>query len=283
MLCSFCGTKAFAETEYVPKMYYEIHASARNGDLEKVEELLKKGVDPKWKGAPFSTTPLLHRAIKCMGTALEQNQVAIIKLLLEEGFDPNVVSNQRKDSALILLSYCKSNVEVIEVAELLISYGADPSYKNQEGYSAFSLSVFRGNEVLATFLAPLSEIDDVDIERAMLNHMKVLLENLIKSDFKFFKYPLMKWAIWNDFDDVLISLLDAGANPSQFTVNNKNYIYPIILAAHYKKNRAVKTLHRYGAYLDVIGNKERTVRNIATKQSNVELMSWLDSLESTNQ
>ena len=95
--------------------------------------------------------------------------------------------------------------------------------------------------------------------------MSSLLIKLISNGLDTSKYPLIDWAIWNDFDDVLVVLLEAGFDPNKFLVANENYNSPVVYAAHFQKNSAVKTLHRYGADLDVVGKKGLTVRSLVEK------------------
>ena len=86
-------------------MYYDMFSSMGRGDLAEVESLLDQGVDPNWSNSPFNKIPLLHHPLDC--SRLDADRVAITKMLLEAGANPNAVRGASGDSALILLGRCK--------------------------------------------------------------------------------------------------------------------------------------------------------------------------------
>jgi len=276
VFCFFYGTLALAEIEEVQKMYFEMFSSAGDGKLDEVEVLLKQGVDPNWNKSPFNIIPMLHRPLKCI--SLDGNKVAVMKMLLEAGANPNVIA-KHGDSTLIRLGYCKKNgIETIEIADLLLGHGADPKYINKDGTSAFTKAVDFGNEALSIFLAEYSDITEGNIKRAMSRPLPALISLLIKNGLDLSQYPIMEWAIRGGHDDALIDLLESGVSPNEFIIPNRNYDYPIIYAAHFGKNSAVEILHKHGADLSVEGRKERTLKSIVSKLKNTELGEWLNSL-----
>jgi len=280
VFCFFYGTLALAEIEEVQKMYFEMFSSAGDGKLDEVEVLLKQGVDPNWNKSPFNIIPMLHRPLKCI--SLDGNKVAVMKMLLEAGANPNVISKY-SDSALIRLGYCKKNgIETIEIADLLLGHGADPKYINKDGKSAFSKAVDNGNEPLSIFLAEYSDITEDNIKTAMSRLMPSLISYLIKHGLEYDKYALMLSALRYDQEEILVALLEQGANPNEFLIPNSNFEFPLIYAAYFGKNSAVEILHKYGADLDVVGRKDRTLRSIVSRLRNTKLSEWLNSINLSN-
>lgn len=226
---------------------------------------------------PYSITPLLHKAINCHGDFLKQTQKSIINKLLTAGINPNSVDIRRQDTALILLTYCKENNLLTETAQLLIDKGADPKHENKNNTSAFSSAVSWGNESLALMLLPLSNVDREDIRRAVLKDMHVLVSRMIKQHYYLYDFALIEWAVRHGFEDVLIELLNAGANPNAFVSAPKNYTYPIMYAANLNQTNLVKILHQYGADINVL-EKGLGIKDIAIKRKNTDLLHWLENL-----
>jgi ankyrin repeat protein len=280
-LSLICGSLieqlACAEEAITARDYNKFYASVLAGDIVSVDNYLSKGLNPNWKEGPYKASPLLHQAARCLGDPLEQAQQTIIKKLLDAGINPNSVDISRHDNALILLTYCKENNLLTETAQLLIDKGADPKQENRDKNTAFRLAVSRDNESLALLLLPLSNVEKKDIERAMLNDMHVLVSSFIKQRYYLYDLALIEWAVRHGFEDVLIELLNAGADPNSFLSPDKNYTYPIIYAANLNQTRLVKIFHQYGADINVI-EKGMGIKDIAIKRNNTDLLIWLENL-----
>lgn len=61
-----------------------LYEAATGGDLDDMKRWLDAGVDPDYQHPEFGTTPLI--------AAAEHGQLAAVKLLVERGADPKVVS-----------------------------------------------------------------------------------------------------------------------------------------------------------------------------------------------
>lgn len=104
--------------------YTPLMNASREGEIESVKLLLKANADINFKGRTNGTA-LIYAC---------HNQVSniLIKLLLDNGANPNIVSKMIGYPETPLLSAIRSNN--ISLVKLLLSYGANPIMKNEYGY-----------------------------------------------------------------------------------------------------------------------------------------------------
>ncbi|CAG8444736.1 3448_t:CDS:2 [Ambispora leptoticha] len=93
-----------------------IWIAAGDGKIERVQELISRGVSPNAKDQN-GYTPL--------AAAVSYNHLEIIELLISNGADVNVRDNEG-DTPLCV-------AETVEVVQLLLRHGADPFIRNVEG------------------------------------------------------------------------------------------------------------------------------------------------------
>ena len=98
-----------------------INASYK-GDEEMVRAILAAGVDKDVRDALGGTA--LH-------VSIYQQNLNVIRLLLQNGFDPNVKST-KNGSTPLHYAVATNN---LAAAKLLLQYGADISIRNNEGFS----------------------------------------------------------------------------------------------------------------------------------------------------
>ncbi|OUL18127.1 hypothetical protein BV378_37375 [Nostoc sp. RF31YmG] len=91
-----------------------IHYAAEKGDIEKVRQLLDKGIDPNFRKMIHSATPIYYTAT--------QGHREIVEILINYGADVNL-GIEEDDAFNPLLAATINNSR--EVAELLISNGAE--------------------------------------------------------------------------------------------------------------------------------------------------------------
>lgn len=86
-----------------------------------------------------------------MGTALMgavyKNQVDLVKLLLENKANPNLVD--ANGASALILSTQTGNLEMIK---LLLQFKADKTLKTRDGKTAFEIAAFSGNELIINAL-----------------------------------------------------------------------------------------------------------------------------------
>lgn len=255
--------------------YIELEKAAKAGDYELVEDFLDRGLDTNYSGMHFRKIPLAHAPIVC--DQLSEDHITVMKLFLENGMNVNAVNSPNNDTALTELAYCDDRNEVLLMAELLLSYGADAKHIGSSNMSALYRSILRGNERLAIILAPHGVVEEREIKRAMTKKMELLLTLFIDLGAEYKSFPLLHFSIGNSHDQLLQRLLKNGVSPSRFMGTSlKGFEYPIIYAATVSNFTAVKLLHEYGASLYVTSKRNESLRQIARKKNNGELVQWLE-------
>lgn len=96
----------------------ELIEAVKKKDIEKVKELLNKGVDDIDKKDKYNMNPLLHAA--------EQSSTEIMELLLKNGANVNIQGYSNGLTALFFAVH-ECNIEAIK---LLLQFGADVNIKN---------------------------------------------------------------------------------------------------------------------------------------------------------
>ncbi len=110
--------------------------AARNGDIKKVEVLLKKGVDANtmYEVHPYGWTML--------NIASRQGHVDIVKLLLDKGVDVNV---KNKGGQTPLIAAAKSGH--FDVVKMLLDNGADVNAKDKHGWTVLKSASYNDQSV----------------------------------------------------------------------------------------------------------------------------------------
>ena len=127
--------------ELETKLYPDVSliSSARNGQLENVIDLLKKGVDPNTRDYADHTALM---------AAAQRGHLEIVKILLRWGAGPNL-QNETGDTPLIYAAYGNH----LEITRLLLERRADPYLRDQNGYNSLIWAVLKGHsEVVSTLL-----------------------------------------------------------------------------------------------------------------------------------
>jgi len=108
----------------------DIWEAAKNGNIERINTLLKEGVDINAKDARGKTA--------LMYAALFSNTISsfeTVKFLLENEANPNL-QDKKGWTALILSSRNSTNSSSLETVRLLLEYKADPNIVDEEKYTA---------------------------------------------------------------------------------------------------------------------------------------------------
>jgi ankyrin repeat protein len=164
-----------------------LHDAARDGDIDAVTDLLKAGADPNALDEPNRSPPLCF--------AMMNDHVEVMKVLLENGADPNVLVHGC--SVLVYVSGVIGELcwarDVSKVVELLLEHKADPNLPDDDGTTPLHEAARRGDTETAIRLLEFgAKIDAQD---------------------KNGRTPLHKAAV-NSHGDTVDLLLDAGADPT---------------------------------------------------------------------
>lgn len=145
---------------------------AKSGNLSDLEQQLSSGVDPDTQDAR-GWSPLIWAAA--------EGHFHVIKLLLDHGADPNTINYLGRSAVMYASNYgyyeiVRALVEKgailnpsgefsdlpalsaaarqgnLEIAELLVEYGADPLHRSKEGKSALDFAMEAGHGDVARYL-----------------------------------------------------------------------------------------------------------------------------------
>ncbi len=119
----------------------ELHRAAYNGDIKKVQELLRKGVNPDERDSYGGTA--LH-------AAMFQKNMEIVKLLLEHNFDVNAVGPQNGYTPLHDAVWANN----VEAVRLLLDRNSKTDMKGKDGLTPFAKAQKEGkSEIVKLFEA----------------------------------------------------------------------------------------------------------------------------------
>lgn len=194
-----------------------LSAASVGGYSECVRTLLEYQADVNISDSDGRATPLRCAATNC--------HVDTCRILLEHGADPN--SSLINPPILIsALKWAKTlpSSKILEVLELLLSYGAAIDAQDDTGWTALQVAVTHDNMSLVQFL---------------LDHHA--------DPNKFGEEVGPLWKAINSGEDMLRLLLEAGANPNVQVPTGST---PLMQATISKKPKAVQLLLDYGALID---------------------------------
>jgi ankyrin repeat protein len=116
----------------------EIHKAAYNGDINKVRELLRKGVNPEERDSFGGTA--LH-------AAMFQKNMEIVKLLLEHNFDVNAVGPRNGYTPLHDAVWADN----LEAVKILLEKGARTNIKGNDGLTPYGKAKQEGRKELVKY------------------------------------------------------------------------------------------------------------------------------------
>ena len=116
----------------------EIHQAAYHGDLNKVKELLQKGVKPDERDSFGGTA--LH-------AAMFQKNMQIVKLLLQNGFNVNAQGTQNGYTPLHDAVWANN----LEAIKLLLGEGAKTNLKGKDGLTPYGKAEKEGKTEIVQY------------------------------------------------------------------------------------------------------------------------------------
>jgi Ankyrin repeats (3 copies) len=103
-------------------------AAAREGDVPRLEQLLKSGADPNVRAGVNAWTPLMH--------AIHKNQPGSVQVLLARGARPNERGGGGTTALIMAAGYGYAGI-----VRTLLQAGADPHMQADNGTDALSAAV----------------------------------------------------------------------------------------------------------------------------------------------
>ena len=184
-----------------------IFQAAKNGNIERIKELLSEGIDVNTKDTHGWTALILSCVFSNKKSSIET-----VKLLLEYGADINIQDNKGWTS-LMYASRHSNEVSNIETVKLLLEYDANVNIQNKKGLTALMYSSGESNH------------------NSSLYNVKLLLQygakiNIQDNSGKTALYYSSLLSNKESNIETVKLLLENGANP--FIKNNDNK-YPIDL------------------------------------------------------
>jgi len=128
----------------------EVYGCIEKKDYLCLESYIKLGLDlNRW---PRNNEPYII-------TAIRENDVRLLDLLLRNNANPNIISNIRGTTITPLMFAATKGYLVI--IKKLLAYGADPNIKNNDGVIALDLARLENHPASIAFLKPLTKVDGV--------------------------------------------------------------------------------------------------------------------------
>ena len=180
--------------------------AALQADKNMVQALLAAGADPNLRDANGETALLLGAG----------HSAEIVRALLAAGADPNLADGEGQTA---LLAAAETNAESVR---LLIESGADVTHRDEFGVSALTIAEASGASEIATLLRSAGAKSSLEdrLHEAIRDGDQDAVRSLIAEgadvngfDTDLYETPLMA-ALRHRRLDILVSLLEAGADPS---------------------------------------------------------------------
>jgi ankyrin repeat protein len=176
--------------------------------------------------------------------AAQRGDVALVKLLLDKGEDPNVRETERNNLGRTPLHYAAGGKHYnrqgrhIEVAKLLVERGADVNAKGDTGYTALHVASGLGQVELVDFLLKNgADVDAKDVRgtplaaAALQGHepvVQLLIERKANP-----QEGLVAFSQMNRYTSahtaILMRLIDAGADPNEESRNGYTVFDSVIV------------------------------------------------------
>ena len=251
----------------------ELFSACKNGDVERVEALLKSGADPNL----LCPKGHLRYYVSCLQVcAMRSNSLPLMSLLLNHGADPNLSKKGLHPSSALELAIMNGNISVVP---LLLNSGAKVTLPVlREACDSFNL------ELLERLLIVLRSDGDPNKFNDRLSYCLVFClwpENEDCVDFLLklgadpnYVYqngsnPLHS-AVIGGSEKIVKRLLDAGARVNKKSKHSESTELHLAVRLHRRYDSeafgCAKHLLAFGAHVDAVDDKGRTPLQIATSR-----------------
>ena len=285
--------------------------AAKNGDLNRVKEAIKEGVNINARNN-YGYTALMYAVYQGRShifkiTNTNNDYLDIIKLLIENGADVNAKRNDDGETVLIhSLMYGSINTDYI--VKLLVENGADVNAKNYLGKTVLMYAFEHGYDftyIIKTLIengADVNAKDNYNVSVLMyafeyfdfnvrinknFNNKNVQSKNINDAIVFIVKLLIEKGVDINsvlilasqkDYINIVDFVIKNGANVNTI---NKNGDTALMIASLYGHIDIAKLLIENGADVKVKNKDGETARDIALQEGNLEIVKLIDKIITT--
>ena len=212
--------------------------TARKGHTDIVEYLFEQGLDPSKDDVYYA-----------LGDAAYYNQLEIVKMLIEGGFDTLSYDYGAADRPLLKAA----RHGYMEMAKYLLDKGADIDVQDYKGNSTLSLAVWEGKLEMVKFLIS----KDVNVDLRNEHNWNALMQ-----------------AIHQGYYDIAELLIEKGSDLN--AVDGEQGATPLMLAAHFGFEKIVKHLLEKGADKSIKNKKGETATDTAHSRGYTKIAQFIE-------
>lgn len=118
----------------------------KNGSHQQIRDALEKGI-------PFNADELTEALL----AAIQREDLALVKLVLDHGADPNHIVNDCWGALHIAVEY-----ELFDIIQLLVAHGADVNLRNHSGSTPLHIAVdLEGDSAWQTDTTPTTTLTEM--------------------------------------------------------------------------------------------------------------------------
>lgn len=157
--------------------------AVKEGDVDKVKELINKGVDVNTKDEDRNTA-LIYATDQTYSMYTYKDYITIVKLLLEAGANVNLQNNHGRTALIMATDY--NNIDIVK---LLIKKGADVNIQDEEGKTALMYAtIMEGIKLVELLIEAGADVSLTNKEGKTVIDIAIDKANVYKPDDKLEKY-----------------------------------------------------------------------------------------------